>query len=87
MDGYEMECAEVFLKEQEKLLGETVFETVEEVLDFLEECFAVVLNSVEEIKEYWDENGMDIQGMSDEEILESAEVFALSDGKYLVVEA
>lgn len=87
MDGYEMECAEVFLKEQEKLLGETVFETVEEVLDFLEECFAVVLNSPQEIREYWDESGMDVQNMTEEEILESAEVFSLSDGKYLVVEA
>lgn len=87
MDGYEMECAEVFLKEQEKLLGEEVLETIEEAMDFLEDCFAVVLNSVEEIREYWSENGIDIQGMSDEEILDSAEVFELSDGKYLVVEA
>lgn len=87
MDGYELECAEVFLKEQEKLLGETVLETVEEAMTFLEDCFAVVLNSVEDIKEYWDENGMDIQGMSDEEILDSAEVFELPDGRYLVVEA
>ncbi len=42
MDGYEQECAEVFLKEQEKLLGEVVLETIEEAEDFLEECFATV---------------------------------------------
>lgn len=87
MEGYELECAEVFLKEQEKLLGEQVFETVEEVMDFFEDCFATVLDSVEDIREYLDENGMDVQGMSDEEILDSAEVFELPSGKYLVVEA
>lgn len=87
MEGYEAECAEVFLKEQEKLLGEKVLDTVEEAMDFLEDCFAVVLDSVKDIREYWDENGMDIQGMSDDEILDSAEVFELPCGKYLVVEA
>lgn len=86
MEGYELECAEVFLKEQEKLLGEQVFETVEEVMDFFEDCFATVLDSVKDIREYFDENGMDVQGMSDEEILDSAEVFELPSGKYLVVE-
>ena len=55
--------------------------------DFLEECFATVLGSVEEIREYFDENGMDVHGMSEEEILESAEVFELPSGKYMVVEA
>ncbi len=87
MEGYELECAEVFLKEQEKLLGEQVFETVEEVMDFFEDCFATVLDSVKDIREYLDENGMDVQGMSDDEILDSAEVFELPSGKYLVVEA
>lgn len=86
MEGYELECAEVFLKEQEKLLGEQVFETVEEVMDFFEDCFATVLDSVKDIREYFDENGMDVQGMSDDEILDSAEVFELPSGKYLVVE-
>lgn len=86
MEGYELECAEVFLKEQEKLLGEKVFETVEEVMDFFEDCFATVLDSVKDIREYFDENGMDVQGMTDEEILDSAEVFELPSGKYLVVE-
>ena len=81
-----LECAKVFLKEQEKLLGEQVFETVEEVMDFFEDCFATVLDSVKDIREYFDENGMDVQGMSDDEILDSAEVFELPSGKYLVVE-
>lgn len=87
MTGYEKECAEVFLREQEKLLGERVLETEEEAMDFLEDCYAAVLASVKEIRAYWDENGMDVQGMSDAEILEAAEVFALPSGKYLVVDA
>lgn len=86
MEGYESECAEVFLREQEKLLGERVFETEEEVLDFFEDCFAAVLDSVEDIRNYFDENGMDVQGMSDDDLLDSAEVFELPSGRYLVVE-
>ncbi len=84
MDGYEVECAEVFLKEQEKLLKERVVETLEEAQEFLEDCFAVVLSSAKEIREYFKEN---VHGMSDEDILECAEVFLLPDGRYLVVEA
>lgn len=87
MDGCGLECAEVFLRDQEKLLGERVLETVEEAQDFLEDCFAVVLSSAKEIREYWKENGMDTQGMSDRDILESEEVFELSGGRYLVVDA
>ena len=87
MDGYEVECAEVFLKEQEKLLKERVVETLEEAQEFLEDCFAVVLSSAKEIREYFKENGMDVHGMSDEDILECAEVFLLPDGRYLVVGA
>ena len=87
MDGYEVECAEVFLKEQEKLLKERVVETLEEAQEFLEDCFAVVLSSAKEIREYFKENAMDVHGMSDEDILECAEVFLLPDGRYLVVEA
>lgn len=86
MEGYEAECVEVFLREQEKLLGEKVFETEEEVLDFFEDCFATVLDSVDDIRAYFDDNGMDVQGMSEDEILNSAEVFELPSGKYLVVE-
>lgn len=87
MQGYEEECAEIFIKNQEKLLGKKVIETQEEALEFLEDCFAVVLNSISEVRSYWEENGMDIEGMSDEDILESAEVFELPSGKFMVVEA
>lgn len=86
MEGYEQECAEVLLKEQEKVFGEKVAETIEEAIEFLEDCFAVVLNNASDIREYWDECGIDSEGMSDEEILEAEEVFNLPCGKYMVLE-
>lgn len=48
---------------------------------------AVVCKNLKEVKAYLDENGADVSGMSMEEIEEAQEVFALPDGKYLVVEA
>ncbi len=87
MEGYEQECAEVFLKEQCKLIPEPVVSTLEEALEFLEDCFAVVLESVEEVRAYWEEEGVDIENLSDEELLEQPEIFELPSGKYLVVEA
>ena len=36
--------------------------------------------------EYFDENGMDISDMSEDEIEEASEVFALPSGRYLIVE-
>ena len=86
MEGYEQECAEVLLKEQEKVFGEKVADTVEEAIEFLEDCFAVVLNNAADIREYWDECGIDCEGMSDEDILEADEVFALPFGKFMVLE-
>ena len=41
---------------------------------------------MKKLKNSWDQEGMDISGMSDEEIEEASEVFALPDGRYLIVE-
>lgn len=81
------ECARVFLKEQGRLFDPPVAETLEEAKAFLEDCFAQVFDSLEEVKEYLEELGMDTDGMTDEEIEESLEVFKLENGRYLVVEA
>ena len=70
-----------------KNVKETVFaETLEEAEAFLEDCMASIVDSIEEVKEFLDQEGMDISGMSDEEIEEASEVFALPDGRYLIVE-
>ena len=77
MGEYLDKCAEVFLKEQGKLFDEPVAETLEEAKDFLEDCFAQVFDSIEEVREYLDEEGMDVSGMSDEELEDELEVFTL----------
>ena len=70
---YSKECIQVFLKEQSRLFDEPVAETPEEAEEFLEECMAA-------------ESGADVEGLSDRELEESAEVFALPSGGYLIVE-
>lgn len=86
MYEYDDECLEIFLKKQSQLFDENVAETREEAEAFLEDCMAVVLNSIKEVKAYFEDNGMDIEGMSLQDLEEAAEVFPLSKGRYLVVE-
>ncbi len=61
--------------------------TPEEAEDFLEDSMAEVVDDIEEVIEYFDEMGVDTEGMSEEEIAKQSEVFALPDGRYLVVNA
>lgn len=86
MYEYDEECLNVFLKNQGQLFDEPVAETLEEAEAFLEDCMAVVVDSIEEVRDYFDESGADVEGMSDEELEEASEVFALPNGQYLVVE-
>ena len=86
MYGYDEECLRVFLKKQSQLFDEPVAETLEEAEAFLEDCMAAVVDSLDEVREYFDENGADISDMSDEELEEASEVFALPSGRYLIVE-
>lgn len=87
MGEYSEECLMTFLANQMQLFDEPVAETPEEAEEFLSDCFAVVVDSIDEVRDYLDDAGMDTDGMTDEELAESAEVFALPDGTYLVVEA
>ena len=87
MYEYDEECLKVFLKKQGQLFDEPVAENLEEAEEFLEDCMAVVVDSLEEVRDYFDEAGMDVTGMSLEELEEMAEVFPLGDGTYLIVEA
>ena len=48
---------------------------------------AVVVSSIKEVWQYFEEEGVDIDGMSEEDILEASEVFEVGDGRYLIVEA
>ena len=82
-DEMTLQC---FLENQLQLYPEKVAETYEEAENFLEECMAVVVNSVKEVWEFFEEEGMDMEGADEEEILEADEVFAIGDGRYLIVE-
>ena len=85
MQELDIVCAEVFFKEQGKLFPKPVVESVEEALEFLEECYASVFETKEELLEYLEEEGMDFEPDSD--ITEELEVFVLPDGRLLYVEA
>ena len=47
---------------------------------------AVVVNSAREVFDYFEEEGIDMDGAGENEILDAAEVFDIGDGRYLIVE-
>lgn len=85
MAEYSKEAIRVFLESQEKLFGKIVVQTVTEARELLDENMAVEVKSLQEVKDFLSENGMDIAGMSDEEIAEQSEVFQTPSGRYLIV--
>lgn len=86
MHEYDDAVLRCFLENQLQLLPEKIADNMEEAEAFLEECMAVVVDSVDEVWEYFDEEGVDLEGQSKEEILEAEEVFDIGDGRYLIVE-
>lgn len=84
---YDKVVLQAFLEKQLQLFPEEVAETEEEAADFLDECMAVVVNSVKEVWEYFDEAGLDVEDLDENSILEAEEVFEVGDGRYLIVEA
>lgn len=86
MHEYDDAVLDCFLKKQGQLFPENVAETCEEAEAFLEDCMAVVVGSVREVWEYFDEADIDMEGADEEEILNAEEVFDIGDGRYLIVE-
>lgn len=86
MDEYSDECLAYFLSHQEQLFDEPVAETLEEAEAFLEDCMAVVVDSMEDVRAYFEESGMDVDSMNNDELEEASEVFKLPNGQYLIVE-
>ena len=82
-DDVVLQC---FLDNQEQLFPEPVAYSLEEAEAFLEECMAIVVNSAKEVWEYFDEQGIDMEGADEEEILSADEIFDIGDGRYLIVE-
>lgn len=60
--------------------------SIEEAEAFLEESLAVVVNSIDEVWDFFEEEGLDVDGARGDEILEANEVFDIGDGRYLIVE-
>ena len=77
-DGAETHEQEIF---------DEVFGMIDEAEEFLLDCMAVVVDSVDEVWEYFEEEGLDMEGADKDEILEASEVFDVGDGRYLIVEA
>ena len=87
MHEFDDAVLQCFLDNQEQLFPEgDVASNLEEAEAFLEESLAVVVNSVEEVWDFFEEEGIDVEGADGDEILEADEVFDIGDGRYLIVE-
>lgn len=76
-----------FLENQSQLFPEgDVCETIEEAEDFLQENLAIVVNSIDEVMEFFEEEGLDLEGLDEDSILEADEVFEIGDGRFLIIE-
>ena len=86
MEEFDELTISYFLVHQDQLFPEPVAETEEEAAEFLSDSMAVVADNLSEAREILDEMGMDVSGLSEEELAEEAEVFSLPDGRYLIIE-
>lgn len=86
MDEFDDLVLNCFLKKQGQLFSQPVAENLEEAEAFLEECMAVVVDSPEEVWGYFEDEGLDLDGTTQDELLEAEEVFAVGDGRYLIVQ-
>ena len=87
MQEYEEAVLNRFLEKQFELVPEKVAENIDEAEAFLEECMAVVVDSIDEVWDYFDEEGIDLEGQEKDEIADAPEVFDIGDGRYLIVES
>ena len=87
MHEFDEAVLQCFLDNQEQLFSKIVMNTYEEAEEFLLDSMAVIVNSVKEVWEFFEEEGIDTDGMTEDDILEAGEVFVIGDGRYLIVEA
>lgn len=79
---YDKIVLETFIKNQGQLFDESVADTIEEADDFLDMMMATVVENKRQVEQYFGDGEVDIEG----DILDAAEVFAIPDGRYLIVE-
>ena len=83
---YDEAVVKCFLDNQLQLFPEPVVENMEEAEAFLGECFAVVCESAAEVWDYFEDEGIDMEGLSKGNVTDADEVFDIGDGRYLIVE-
>ena len=83
---FDEKVLQCFLENQSQLYPDPVAETPEEAEAFLEESMAVVVDSVREVWEFFEEEGIDVEDADEESLLEADEVFEIGDGRFLIVE-
>lgn len=83
---FDEKVLQCFLENQSQLYPDPVAETPEEAEAFLEDCMAVVVDSVREVWKFFEEEGIDTEDADEESILEADEVFEIGDGRFLIVE-
>ena len=86
MEGVVTMNKELMKKEISKYLGVKYGVRLEEAEAFLEDSFAVLADTIQDVRDYLEDMGLDMDGMSDEELADAAEVFEMPDGKFLIVE-
>lgn len=86
MPEFNKAVLQCFLENQLQLYPEPVANTLQEACEYLEDCMAVIVNTKKEVWEYFYEEGVDLEGMTEESILDADEVFHIGDGRYLIVE-
>ncbi|MEE8836107.1 MAG: glyoxalase [Eubacteriales bacterium] len=82
--SYDDKVIRCFLTGQMQLFPEPVASDEEEAACFLEEVDAKVAASAAEVRKYFKDEGVDLEG---EDPLSQSEVFDIGDGRYLIVEA
>ena len=70
---FDEKVLQCFLENQSQLYPDPVAETPEEAEAFLEESMAVVVDSVREVWEFFEEEGIDVEDADEESILEADE--------------
>ena len=87
MPDFDENVLKCFLENQSQLFPEEdVCDDMESARDFLEDNLAVVVNSIKEVMEFFEEEGLDLEGLDEDSILEADEVFDIGDGRYLIIE-
>ena len=83
---YDAKIIKAFLDNQLKLYPETVAENEDEARDFLEMLMPAVADSTKDVINYLKDVGVDTAGMTKDQIMSMPEIFAIGDGRFLILE-